>query len=218
MDVAHRLRRRRVNLQPFVRPAVAVGSVAAHPATLRLAGVDFVTEAGANHSRLVVRHHGHHIHRELPLGRMRFDGLGRADERHVVGGKLLHQSRKVTEVTAEAVELVDHHAIHLARPHLLAQHMELSALNRRPAHRRIHKGTRKHPAVLLVPADAIHAQVKLGIQRIVLLIKPLSDRLAGINHAAAARGRRLAVCMRRRKRRHARDFIGRLKKALPLLR
>src|ERR1700683_3763109 len=111
--------------------------------------------------------------------------LGDRHERDLVLLEHPHHPGKVHERAAQAVHLVDHHAVDLPRLDVLHE-----ALNAGPLHVAAGKPAivvavwQTYPTLVLLAGDVSLGTLPLGVQGVELLLKALFGALAGVVRAA----------------------------------
>ena len=188
-DMPDGLRLLRVGDQPPVLDVVAERRDTAHPQPLALAGRNLVADALAGHLALELGEGEQDVQHQPPHGGGGVELLGDRDEGHPVALEHLDHAREVGERAGEAVDLVDHHGIDLARLDVGEQALQGGTLH----------GAARVGGVVVVIGDGDPAlgalardigmpRIALGVDGVVLLVEALLGGLAGVDGAAQAPG------------------------------
>lgn len=114
------------------------------------------------------------------------------DERHLVPFEHVHDLREVDQRAAEAIHLIDHDAVDLARLDVRQQALESRAVHVAAGESAVVVAVAQaDPALVLLAGDVCFARVALGVQRVELLLEALLRALAGVNRAPHPRKRRV---------------------------
>ena len=155
---------------------------AARPFSLAALGGDLVADAFADDLALELGERQQNVQRQSAHRVGRIELLRDRDERHAVVVERLHDPREVEKRTAQAIDLVDDHAVDFAGVNIGQQ-----AIEGRPIHAAAGEAAivvvirQTHPAFVLLAGDERLGRLALGIERVEFQVEAFFAGLAGVD-------------------------------------
>ena len=177
--------------QPHLVPiaAVAQGRARAEPLSPLAGRAHLVAGAVGDHLPLELRERQEDVQRQPPHRVLGVELLGRRDEADLVRIEQGEQPGEVEQRPAEAIDLVDHHAVDLAGLDVVEQLLERGALDARAAEAAVVVSLGQDlPALVPHRLDVVLRRLALGVEGVEVGVEPLAGRLAGVDRAAHPAG------------------------------